>query len=96
MDFKPESWHQKKITEYLESKGYFVIKLIATNKNGIPDLMGVHKHLPNVWCEVKKEDGKPSKLQELRIKQLIAVGQIAIISYGFSNFKAQLLTTLSI
>jgi hypothetical protein len=94
--FKSEAWHQKKISEYLESKGYFVIKLISTNKNGIPDLMGVHKNLPNVWCEVKKEDGKPSKLQELRIKQLTAVGQIAIISYGYQHFRTTILTRLGI
>ena len=93
---KSEAWHQKKIAEYLELKGYFVLKLISTNKNGIPDLMGVHKNLPNVWCEVKKLDGKPSKLQELRIKQLKAVGQFAIISYGYEQFRQQILTELSI
>lgn len=89
MAFKSEAWHQKKIAEYLERKGYFVLKLISTNKNGIPDLMGVHPTLPNVWCEVKKEDGRPSELQKVRILQLIKFGQFAVISYGFEQFKQQ-------
>lgn len=86
---KTEAQEQKKISNYLEKEGYFVIKLISTNKNGIPDLMGVHPTLPNVWCEVKREDGKPSELQKVRILQLIKFGQFAVISYGFEHFKQQ-------
>jgi len=32
---------QKKRIDQLESEGYYVIKLIKTNKNGIPDLIAV-------------------------------------------------------
>ena len=95
MEYKPESWHQKKISDYLEKRGYFVVKLISTNKNGIPDLLGVHKILPNVWCEVKKENGKPSKLQLVRQKQLLLNGQIALISYGYEHFKQQFLNIIN-
>ena len=31
----------KKIKE-LEAEGYYVLKLIKTNKNGIPDLLALH------------------------------------------------------
>ena len=86
---KPESWHQKKITEYLEKEGYFVVKLIQTNKNGIPDLLGVHRILPDIWCEVKKEDGTPSQLQYAMQEILYKHGQISLISYGFEHFKQQ-------
>ena len=89
MTGKSEQWHQKKISLFLEERGYFVLKLISTNKNGIPDLIAVHPTLPNVWCEVKKEDGKPSELQKLRIVQLIKTGQFAVISYGIHHFKQQ-------
>ena len=34
----------KKIKE-LEAEGYYVIKLIKTNKNGIPDVLALHKDL---------------------------------------------------
>lgn len=59
----------KKIKE-LESKGYYVIKLINTNKNGIPDIIAIAPGADVLFVEVKKEDGKVSKLQEFRLKEL--------------------------
>ena len=59
----------KKIKE-LESQGYYVIKLINTNKNGIPDLVAIPKDSDVLFVEVKRHDGKLSKLQEFRIKEL--------------------------
>ena len=59
----------KKIKE-LESQGYYVIKLINTNKNGIPDLLAIPKDSDVLFVEVKRHDGKLSKLQEFRIKEL--------------------------
>jgi Holliday junction resolvase len=59
----------KKIKE-LEEKGYYVIKLIKTNKNGIPDLIAIPPNSNVLFCEVKKPSGKVSKLQEYRIKEL--------------------------
>ena len=32
---------QSKLIKKLESEGYYVIKLIKTNKNGIPDLIAI-------------------------------------------------------
>ena len=59
----------KKIKE-LESEGYYVIKLIKTNKNGIPDLLALHPNKPIRFIEVKTKKGRVSKLQEYRIKEL--------------------------
>lgn len=59
----------KKIKE-LESQGYYVIKLINTNKNGIPDLVAIPPNADILFVEVKKPDGKLSKLQEFRKKEL--------------------------
>ncbi len=59
----------KKIKE-LEAEGYYVIKLIKTNKNGIPDLLVLPKNSDAFFIEVKKEDGVISKLQEYRINEL--------------------------
>jgi Holliday junction resolvase len=59
----------KKIKE-LESKGYYVIKLINTNKNGIPDIIAIAPNADVLFVEVKKEDGRVSKLQEFRLKEL--------------------------
>lgn len=65
---------QKKRIEELESQGYYVIKLIKTNKNGIPDLIAIPPKSNVIFSEVKKPEGKVSKLQEFRIKELKAYG----------------------
>lgn len=62
----------KKIKE-LEAQGYYVIKLIKTNKNGIPDLIAVKKD-EVLFVEVKAKNGVLSKLQEYRIKELDGYG----------------------
>lgn len=59
----------QKIKE-LEKEGYYVIKLINTNKNGIPDLLAIPKNSDVVFIEVKGLNGKVSKLQEFRMKEL--------------------------
>ena len=42
----------KKIKE-LEAQGYYVIKLIKTNKNGIPDLIAIPRNSDVLFIEVK-------------------------------------------
>lgn len=59
----------KKIKE-LEAEGYYVLKLIKTNKNGIPDLLALHPDKEVLFIEVKTKKGKVSKLQEYRLKEL--------------------------
>lgn len=59
----------KKIKE-LEAQGYYVIKLINTNKNGIPDLIAIPPGSDVLFVEVKRPDGKVTKLQEYRHKEL--------------------------
>ena len=59
----------KRIKE-LEDEGYYVIKLIQTNKNGIPDLIALPKGCNVLFSEIKKPMGKVSALQKYRIKEL--------------------------
>ena len=59
----------KKIKE-LEQQGYYVIKLTTTNKNGIPYLLAIPPNSDVLFVEVKKPNGKLSKLQEYRLKEL--------------------------
>lgn len=66
---KEQQIQTKKIKE-LEAKGYYVIKLINTNKNGIPDLIAIPPGSDVLFVEVKGPNGKLSKLQEFRIKEL--------------------------
>lgn len=71
----------RKIKE-LEDEGYFVIKLVSTNKNGIPDLIAIPKDSDVLFVEVKKPGGKLSKLQQYRHKQLKSHGIKVEVHYG--------------
>jgi len=59
----------KKIKE-LESQGYYVIKLILTNKKGIPDLIAIPKDSDVLFIEVKGPKGSTRPIQDFRIKEL--------------------------
>ena len=65
---------QAKRIRQLEKEGYYVLKLIRTNKNGIPDLIAIPKDSDVLFCEVKTPTGRLSKLQEYRIKELNEYG----------------------
>ena len=61
---------QSKRIKQLEAEGYYVIKLVKTNKNGIPDIIAIPKGSEVLFSEVKAPKGRVSKLQEYRLKEL--------------------------
>jgi len=61
---------QSKRIKELEKEGYYVIKLITTNKNGIPDLIAIPPNSDVLFVEVKQPTGILTKLQKFRIKEL--------------------------
>jgi len=61
---------QTKRIKELEDQGYYVIKLINTNKNGIPDLIAIPPNSDVLFVEVKQPTGILNKLQKFRIKEL--------------------------
>ena len=61
---------QAKRIKELEAQGYYVIKLIKTNKNGIPDLIAIPHGCNVLFSEIKKPTGIVSELQKYRIKEL--------------------------
>jgi Holliday junction resolvase len=73
---------QAKLIKELEQQGYYVIKLVKTNKNGIPDLIAIPKNSDVEFFEVKRHDGKVSPLQEFRIKELNNHGVKAVVFRG--------------
>jgi Holliday junction resolvase-like predicted endonuclease len=76
-----ESKVQAKVIKQLEAQGYYVLKLLKTNKNGIMDLIAIK---PNevYFVEVKRKSGKLSPLQEYRIKELRDLGFKVDVFYG--------------
>jgi len=73
-----ESTFQRKVIKRLEKEGYYVLKLIKTNKNGIPDIVAIK---PNEvkFIEVKGVKTPVSEIQKYRIKELNSYGIPAII-----------------
>lgn len=65
---------QKKRIDQLERDGFYVLKLIKTNKNGIPDVLGIHPDGRVIFSEIKTPIGKLSKIQEYRLKELSGYG----------------------
>ena len=61
---------QKKRIKQLEGDGSYVIKLMKTNKNGIPDLIAIPPESGVLFSEVKTPKGRLSELQKYRIKEL--------------------------
>ena len=68
-----ESKRQSKIINQLTKEGWLCVKLIKTNKNGIPDLMCLRDGI-TIFIEVKRPNGKLSELQKIRINQLRDLG----------------------
>ena len=60
---------QKKRIDQLEAEGYYVIKLIKTNKNGIPDLIAIPPNCDVLFSEVKKQC-EPYKKSKHSLKAL--------------------------
>jgi len=73
-----EAQYQKKLIKELEADGFYVLKLIKTNKNGIPDIVAL-KPDDVKFIEVKGAKTPVSKLQEYRIKELKKLGFNATI-----------------
>lgn len=80
-----EAQYQTKIIKRLEKHGYYVIKLISTNKQGIPDLLALRPdHI--LFIEVKGDRGRPSKLQLYRLEELREAGFEAVLTYPGDEF----------
>jgi hypothetical protein len=65
---------QTKRLKQLEAEGYYVIKLIKTNKNGIPDLIAIPPACGVLFSEVKPLKGKLSEFQKYRLKEIESYG----------------------
>jgi Holliday junction resolvase-like predicted endonuclease len=75
---------QSKIIKKLEKEGYYVLKLIKTNKNGIMDLIAIKNNI-TTFVEVKRPTGKLSELQKVRIKELRDLGINVKVWYDYDK-----------
>ena len=77
-----EQDYQKKIGDKLTKEGWFVVNLIKTNKNGIPDLQASRAGRTTMWIECKTPKGKLSDIQVFRLNELTGLGFDCFVSYG--------------
>ena len=68
-----ESAFQAKLIRQYTAEGWYVIKLIQTNKSGLPDLLLLKPDAVRM-VEVKGPKGRLSKVQEYRHQELRALG----------------------
>ena len=73
------SKRQTKVIKQYENKGYYVINLIKTNKNGIADLLCLKAGETPLFIEVKEDSDSVKPLQYYRRKELIRLGFKSII-----------------
>ena len=68
-----ESALQAKLIKKYEADGWYVIKLIQTNKSGLPDLLLLRPSDVRM-VEVKRKDGRLSAVQKYRHEELRSLG----------------------
>ncbi len=74
-----ESVIEKKICDYAKAKGWLVFK--CAGSKGIPDRI-LHKNGKTIYIEVKRPEGKLSKLQKITIKRINDHGIPAVVAYS--------------
>jgi len=74
------SKHQTKLIKEYKAKGYYVINLIKTNKNAIPDLLCLKAGEVPLFVESKEKADTVKPLQQFRIDELNKLGFNAIVS----------------
>jgi len=73
------SKRQTKVIKQYENKGYYVINLIKTNKNGIADLLCLKAGQTPLFIEIKEDNDTVKPLQYYRRKELMRLGFESII-----------------
>ena len=79
---------QKQIINYLESKGYYVVKVITANKSGVPDILFCKDgrfHGLEVKAQGKKKN--VTELQKHHIYMINASGGKALVSDSLEEIK---------
>lgn len=85
-----ESKLQRKIINYLFNHGWYVLKVVSSNKPGHPDIEAVRKvnDVPTViYIETKDKGKKPTKLQLYRHEQLREQGFTVLVIDDWEVFK---------
>ena len=80
---------QTSIINWLVFLGAWVVKTIATTKNGTPDVLACLNGR-FIGIEVKKPGGKPSPLQRVQLRKIREAGGVGFTSDNLDDVKDQL------
>lgn len=81
-----ESKLQKQVIKLLEKSGWYVLKVVSSNKSGHPDI-SAFKDQAVVFLELKSRSKKPTPLQEHRMDELRKLGFRCFVFDDIRNFK---------
>lgn len=80
---------QAKILGFLKSMGCYTVKVMAANRNGVPDILGCYKgHF--IAVEVKRPGNKPTELQQAHIDDINQKQGHAIVAYSVDEVETML------
>lgn len=82
-----EKYLERKLREYIESKGGKCIKLIPFNSDGIPDRLCLLPGGLAIFVEVKTKGQKPRKLQLYWHKLLDSLGFIVYVLDSYDKLE---------
>lgn len=80
-----EQYLQKRILDFLRSCGVYAVKIISTNRSGVPDILACVNG-KFVAIEVKSKT-KLSELQEYNIRKIREAGGIAIVAKSLDDIE---------
>ena len=80
-----ESVVQSKILALLKARGFWVIKVIAANKNGVPDIIACSPGGRFLAIEVKGPKGRLAPLQEYQLSAIRTCGGVAGVARSVSD-----------
>jgi len=76
-----EQAYQKKITTYLESKGAYVVKVVAASKKGVPDVLACYKgHFIAIEVKTPLTRHNTTKLQDYNLARVREADGYAIVA----------------
>lgn len=76
---------QNKIIKYLQSVGAYVVKVIAANRAGVPDIIFCYKG-KFIALEIK-DKSKLTELQKYNINSIVLSGGIAVVVKNIEDVK---------
>lgn len=89
-----ESKLQKQVIKLLEKSGWYVLKVVSSNKPGHPDITAFRNKVA-VFIELKSKTKKPTPLQEYRMEELRKQGFRCFVFDDLTAFRYVLELTIN-